>query len=726
MRTRLMRNLRRPLVIGVTLAVLIIAGGGTYWLTASTKSKTSSAPYRLIPATTGTIKQSVSSTGTIEPAQQDELNFAVSGKVTSVRVAEGAKVNAGDVLATVDSAELNAALAQAKAVLANNQAKLASDQDASASDTQLAADQATVTTAEDQVTSAQNALADATLTSPIKGVVATVNLDVGQQVSGSVGSGSSGSGGVRQGSGSGSAGGGGSGAGASGGGAGQSGSSSGSSSSTAQFLVISTDSWIVDATVDSSGVGLIAKGDQATIVPGTGSSSATAGLGLGGGRAGGAAAGLGLGSAGRGAGTTVFGTISSIGLIATNTSGTASYPVEVKVTGNPSGLHAGDSATVALIYHQLSNVLTVPTLAVSQVSGKSVVYQISGGKRVARTVTTGLASGGLTQIKSGLSEGDQVVVEIPQATGGSSGGSANRNGGGFGGGGFGGGGGGFGGGGFGGRRVRRCRWRRAQRQGRSYRTARPPFPVATDMGVDALDITMPIPAVGGAASPVIELTDVRKTYRTGAVEVEALRGVSMRIHHGEYVAIMGPSGSGKSTLMHIIGCLDVLSVGRYLLAGEDVSEMTEVELAEVRNRQVGFVFQQFNLLASLNAWRNVELPLTYGGVRRDERRRRAIEALARVGLADRVEHRPGELSGGQQQRVAVARALVGDPSLILADEPTGNLDSMASEATLDLFDELHRSGATIVLITHEAEIAERARRIVRIRDGLIQSDTGAL
>ncbi len=451
MRTRLMRNLRRPLVIGVTLAVLIIAGGGTYWLTASTKSKTSSAPYRLIPATTGTIKQSVSSTGTIEPAQQDELNFAVSGKVTSVRVAEGAKVNAGDVLATVDSAELNAALAQAKAVLANNQAKLASDQDASASDTQLAADQATVTTAEDQVTSAQNALADATLTSPIKGVVATVNLDVGQQVSGSGGSGSSSGQGSGSGSGSGtgSTGGGGSGAGASGGGAGQSGSSSGSTSSTAQFLVISTDSWIVDATVDSSGVGLIAKGDQATIVPGTGSSSTTAGLGLGGGRAGGAAAGLGLGGAGRGAATTVFGTISSIGLIATNTSGTASYPVEVKVTGNPSGLHAGDSATVALIYHQLSNVLTVPTLAVSQVNGKSVVYQISGGKKVARTVTTGLASGGLTQIKSGLSEGDQVVVEIPQTTGGSSGGSANRNGGGFGGGGFGGGGGGFGGGGGG-------------------------------------------------------------------------------------------------------------------------------------------------------------------------------------------------------------------------------------------------------------------------------------
>ena len=241
--------------------MLIVAGGGTYLLTASTKSKPSSAPYRLIPATTGTIKQSVASTGTIEPAQQDELNFAVSGKVTSVRVAEGAKVNAGDVLATVDSAELNASLAQAKAVLANNQAKLAADQDASASDTQLAADQATVTTAEDQVTSAQNALADATLTSPIKGVVATVDLDVGQQVSGSGGSGSSGSGqGSGSGSGQGSGSGLGSGAAAAGGGTGQSGSSNGSSSSTAQFLVISTDSWIVDATVDSSGVGLIAKG----------------------------------------------------------------------------------------------------------------------------------------------------------------------------------------------------------------------------------------------------------------------------------------------------------------------------------------------------------------------------------------------------------------------------------------------------------------------------------
>jgi multidrug efflux pump subunit AcrA (membrane-fusion protein) len=439
------------LVVGSILAVLIIAGGGTYWLTAASGSKSGSSPYRLIAATTTTIKQSVTSTGTIEPAQQDELNFAVSGKVTSVRVAEGDKVNAGDVLATVDSAELDASLAQAKALLASAQARLAADQDATASDTQLAADEAAVTTADDQVSSAQQAKDDAVLTAPIKGVVATVNLAVGQQVSGAA-SGSSGSG--QSGGGSGAGGSGQSGAGS---GSGQSGSSGGSSSS-AQFLVISTDSWVVDATVDSSGVGLIAKGDQATIVPGSGGSGGGAGLGgagLGGaglGRAGGAGSGRAGGAGVTTGGASVFGTISSVGLIATNSSGTASYPVEIKVTGSPSGMHAGDSATVSLIYRQLSNVLAVPTLAVSQVNGASVVYQISGGKKVARTVTTGVASGGLTQIRSGLADGDQVVVEIPQTTGGSSGGGgANRNGGGFNGGGFNGGGfngGGFNGGGF--------------------------------------------------------------------------------------------------------------------------------------------------------------------------------------------------------------------------------------------------------------------------------------
>ena len=222
--------------------------------------------------------------------------------------------------------------------------------------------------------------------------------------------------------------------------------------------------------------------------------------------------------------------------------------------------------------------------------------------------------------------------------------------------------------------------------------------------------------------PVIELVDVTKVYRTGTLEVEALRGVSAVIDESEYVAIMGPSGSGKSTLMHILGCLDVPTTGSYRLAGEDVSSMTEAELAEIRNRRIGFVFQQFNLLPSLNASRNVELPLAYAGVERAERHERAQIALARVGLEDRVDHRPGELSGGQQQRVAVARALVTDPDLILADEPTGNLDSVSANEMLALFGELHASGRTVVLITHEPEVAGAAQRTVRIRDGNIQEE----
>jgi len=225
----------------------------------------------------------------------------------------------------------------------------------------------------------------------------------------------------------------------------------------------------------------------------------------------------------------------------------------------------------------------------------------------------------------------------------------------------------------------------------------------------------------GGSGPILRLQDVGKVYATGSVEVEALRGVSMQVERGEYVAIMGPSGSGKSTLMHILGCLDVPTSGSYDLAGEDVSTMSEAALATVRNRQIGFVFQQFNLLASLPAWRNVELPLCYSGMGRAERKERAMRALERVGLGDRVDHRPGELSGGQQQRVAVARALVTDPALILADEPTGNLDSHSSADVLGLFTELHDQGRTIVLITHERDVARSAQRIVRILDGQVDS-----
>jgi putative ABC transport system ATP-binding protein len=221
---------------------------------------------------------------------------------------------------------------------------------------------------------------------------------------------------------------------------------------------------------------------------------------------------------------------------------------------------------------------------------------------------------------------------------------------------------------------------------------------------------------------VIEMSEIRKVYRAGSFEVEALRGVSLTIEPGEYVAIMGPSGSGKSTLMHILGCLDIPTSGSYLLGGEDVGGMDEIDLAEVRNRRIGFVFQQFNLLPSLTAVRNVELPLLYAAMPRIRRRELAQEALDRVGLADRVSHRPGELSGGQQQRVAVARALVSDPQLLLADEPTGNLDSTATGEVLGLFDQLHRQGRTVVLITHEAEVAERAARTIRMRDGQIVSD----
>ena len=222
---------------------------------------------------------------------------------------------------------------------------------------------------------------------------------------------------------------------------------------------------------------------------------------------------------------------------------------------------------------------------------------------------------------------------------------------------------------------------------------------------------------------VIEMTSLTKIYRSGPQSVVALEGVSFAIRRGEYVAIMGPSGSGKSTLMHILGCLDVPTAGEYCLEGRSVAGLGEDALAEVRNRKIGFVFQSFNLLPRYDALENVALPLVYAGVGKAERRERALHALERVGLLERASHRPGELSGGQRQRVAVARALVTRPSLILSDEPTGNLDTATSDEVMRLFGAVHAEGNTIVLVTHEDDIARHAHRIIRLRDGHIESDT---
>jgi putative ABC transport system ATP-binding protein len=221
---------------------------------------------------------------------------------------------------------------------------------------------------------------------------------------------------------------------------------------------------------------------------------------------------------------------------------------------------------------------------------------------------------------------------------------------------------------------------------------------------------------------VIDIEGVTKLYKMGEETVHALMGVSIKVHRNEYLAIMGPSGSGKSTLMNMLGCLDTPTKGKYHFTGKDVSDMSDDELADIRNREIGFVFQTFNLLPRSTSLANVELPLIYAGLSHHDRRAKAVQALESVGLGDRMGHKPNELSGGQRQRVAIARALVNNPSIILADEPTGNLDSRTGEEIMQLFEDLYAQGNTIIVVTHEEDIARHARRIVRLRDGLIESD----
>ena len=221
---------------------------------------------------------------------------------------------------------------------------------------------------------------------------------------------------------------------------------------------------------------------------------------------------------------------------------------------------------------------------------------------------------------------------------------------------------------------------------------------------------------------MLEIKKIKKIYQMGKVKVEALRGVSFYIDKGEFVAIMGPSGSGKSTLMHIIGCLDQPTEGSFVIRGKDVSKLNDDRLAEIRNKSIGFVFQQYNLLSRTSILHNVEIPLIYAGLKSKQRRKLAMQALESVGLSDRVKHKPNEISGGEKQRAAIARALINDPLIILADEPTGNLDTKTGEEIMKIFYKLHQQGNTVIIVTHEAEVARHARRIIHLRDGIIEKD----
>ena len=544
------RRKRKLLLIGT--AVILIAGlatGLTLAFTGGSPATGLVVSSEVVKVTTGTIKQTVATSGTLEPATQADLNFGVSGTVTAVDVKAGQVVTAGEVLATVGTTALESDVEAAEANVASAQARLSSDEADSGSTTQIDSDEASVTSAESLLTTAQTNLADASLTSTISGTVASVSLTVGQAVTGT---GTGGDGGGSDAAGE---------------------SAAASTSSTGQVVVIGTNSYIVTTTVDDTDIGQVADGDQATVTP-------------------------------TGATTVDFGTVASVGLIATESSDVATFPVVIDVTGDPTGLYAGSTADVSIIVKQLDNVVEVPTAAISYTTGgQATVTEVKGGKHVTVDVTVGQAASGETQITSGVSAGDSIVervvkftgtagpaVPVPGSPAASPGAVASEESG------------GAGGGAASPGVVVRRRWRLR----RSRRMSSPRDPDTAQLAVPSR------PAAG--AETVIEFDTVTKVYRTGTIAVAALRGISLKITSGEYVAIVGPSGSGKSTLMHILGCLDTPTSGTFRLAGENVSGMSEEALAEVRNRRIGFVFQQFNLLPSMSAWQNVELPLIYAGV----------------------------------------------------------------------------------------------------------------
>ena len=537
----------------------------------------------------------------------------------------------------------------------------------------VAAAQANVDSAQLSVQSAEKAVAATTLRAPMAGTVTAVNGSVGQTVSGGSSSASSSSSSSSGSSGS-------SGASVAGGlGGGGASSSSSSASGSSSFITLAQVSrFKMEVSLSESDIGSVKVGQPATVTVNAASGEQFAA---------------------RVADIGVLSSSSSSG----SSSSAVSYPVTLSLDQTAKSLKAGMSATADIVTSQVTG-MAVPSQALS---GSTVTVEAADGTQSTQRVQTGVVGDSTTQVVSGLKVGDKVVVRSTAAALGA------------------------------GRRLRPAQQRHPQPPGRRRARRWPRGRRAPGRRLRRRwrrrvprgrreNAVSSLPAARRARRPVIEVQDVERVYRLGEdVEVRALAGVSLRIARGEFVAIMGSSGSGKSTLMHILGCLDAPTAGRYLLDGVDVRDIAEDDLADLRNRKIGFVFQSFNLVARTTALANVELPLAYAGLGRRERRARAIAALAAVGMEDRLHHLPSELSGGQQQRAAVARAIVTDPAIVLADEPTGNLDSHSTEEILGVFARLNAEGRTVVLITHESDVAARARRVVRLADGRVLSDEPA-